>query len=274
MKGKLLKVFNNDLNGKVDERVVIFFAAFNYIKYSNKYGIFVFSDGMNSGKILFGSIHIKEKSLVVFSLKNEQEKIIDAFLTEYKTNNFQEFELIDISKLDKIELVGYNEKEYKELVNLYNISIPREEKPVKKEDKKSGIYSIIITFLVLITGAFGLYWFFHPRMFNPLILNCEMTGLDNRIIVNYKKNKIVTFNGRDRIKEIKSTDTYSFKNENKYYDFKSESKHYLYFDNIDDFKYEDEELELKIFRNEKTMHTTYDEIKTELEKEGYMCTND
>lgn len=274
MKGKLLKVFGNDLHGTVDERVVIFFAAFNHKKYANKYGIFIFKDDINSNKLYFGSIHIKDKSLVTFSIKKEQEAIIDSFLNEYTKNNFQEFELIDISNLDKIELVGYNEKEYNGIVNLYNISIPKVEPKSEKNEKKNSMIGLIVALLITIVCFFGIYWYFHPRMFNPLILNCSITGADDTIIANYTKNKTITFNSKDMIKEIKAIDTYNFKSQNNYFNFKNESKHYLYFDNIESYQYIDETQELILNYKETSKYTTYDEIKVSLEKEGYVCTNE
>ena len=271
MKGKLLKVFGNDLHGTVDDRVVIFFAAFNHKKYSTKYGLFVFKDELNQNKLYFASIHIKDNSLVTFSIKKEQFNIIDAFLEEYTQNKFEEFELIDITNQSKIELVGYNEKEYNNLIMLYNISIPVEKPKEVKETKKTNILSILITVLILLVSSFGLYWFFHPRLFNPLVLNCVKQGADDEIIANYNKNKTITFNKKDLVKEIKSNDIYSFKGENNYYNFKADSKHYLYFNNLESFEYIDETKELKIYYLEESNHETYDEIKTSLEKEGYIC---
>lgn len=271
MKGKLLKVFANDLNGTVDDRVVIFFAAFNHKKYSNKYGLFVFKDELNQNKLYFASIHIKDNSLVTFSIKKEQFNIIDAFLEEYTQNKFEEFELIDITNQSKIELVGYNEKEYNNLMMLYNISIPVEKPKEVKETKKTNILSILITVLILLVSSFGLYWFFHPRLFNPLVLNCVTQGTDDILIANFTKTKNITFNKNDLVKDIRISETINFKNEDNYYNYKEGNNHEVYYNNIESFEYIDELQELRIYYLEDSTPKKYDEIKVTLEKEGYVC---
>ena len=62
MTGKVLKISSNDLYGNVDDRMVRVYAVFEHTKYMNNYVIFSI-DGSN--KLCFGSIHMKDTSLVI-----------------------------------------------------------------------------------------------------------------------------------------------------------------------------------------------------------------
>ena len=83
MNGKILKISSNDLYGNVDERQVVVFACFNHIKYMNKYVLFTFLGEYDKKKLYYGSIHMKENSLVVFSVRDNVFGYIDKFKNEY-----------------------------------------------------------------------------------------------------------------------------------------------------------------------------------------------
>ena len=77
MAGKILKIVSNDLYGNVDERKIVVFACFLHTKYMNNYVVFSFLGEYDKKKICYGSVHIKDNSLVIFSVKNNVKKYID-----------------------------------------------------------------------------------------------------------------------------------------------------------------------------------------------------
>ena len=99
MNGKILKIVSNDLYGNVDERKVVVFACFEDLKYMNNYVIFSFDGDYNKNKLYYGSIHLKEDSLVIFSVKEDTKKYIDKFLSEYNSDKLEGFKLFDINKV-------------------------------------------------------------------------------------------------------------------------------------------------------------------------------
>ena len=80
MSGKVLKVVSNDLYGNVDDRAVSIFACFEHSKYMNKYLIFAFDGEYDKNKLCYGSLHLKNNSLVIFSVKDDVKKYIDEFI--------------------------------------------------------------------------------------------------------------------------------------------------------------------------------------------------
>ena len=83
MAGKILKVSANDVYGEVDERVVVVFACFEHTKYMNNYVIFSFLGEYEKKMLCYGSVHIKEDSLVIFSVRDNIKTYIECFVDEY-----------------------------------------------------------------------------------------------------------------------------------------------------------------------------------------------
>lgn len=271
MNGKVLKVFNNNLYGETDEREVILFAAFVHKKYMNKYAIFTFNKELDKNKLYFGSIHMKENSLVTFKVKNEEEEIINSFLSEYENDNLEEFELIDITSLSKIEFVGYNTKDYLELEMLKDKSIPKGVDYINDEYKKKNPVLKIFVVLLLLAIGFLVYWYLNTGLFKVNTLKCTKSGYNSNIKLDYDAEKTITFNDNGNVKNIKVIETYKFKSVNSYNNFKNESKHYMYFNYDGNYKYIDETLELKIFYSEENIIKDYEKIKYMYMNDGYTC---
>ena len=106
--GKILKIISNDLYGNVDERQVVVFSCFQHIKYMNNYVIFAFLDEYKNNKLYYGSIHLKNDTLVIFSVKEEIKKYIVGFVDEFLSNNLNEFKILNIDNIDRVQLVSYN----------------------------------------------------------------------------------------------------------------------------------------------------------------------
>ena len=269
MQGKILKVFNNDINGKEDDREILLFAIFNHKKYMNKYAVFIIKDKTGPNKLCCGSIFLKENEIVIFNIKTELTKIILDFLEEFKTNNYNEFELLDTSNLEKVELINYNEIDYNDINIIYSISFPA---PIKneKQSKKRKPKWLAFLIIILLVIAILCYLTFFVKI-KETILECSIKKYNYDINTEYLITKKILFDKSSLVKNISVTETHKFSNYDEYNRFKNDNKQYDYFDIKGSYKYIDEELSLKVFYEEDTVERKYEQIKSILEKEGYTC---
>lgn len=273
MSGKILNIGLNDLNGQVDDRKVVVFACFEHTKYMNNYVIFSFLGEYNKNKLYFGSIHIKDDSLIIFSVKNDIKKYIEQFVLEYTSSKLESFKLLDIDKIEKVLLVSYNEMEYDKLQLLDDISIKKiiEKKEDVSSKKPIFIYIILFVLILLCIGLTLLY--LYPDMFSVKYkeLVCTDNLYDDKIMLNYDINKDIKFDRHDKIVSIDVVRNYTFLDSDSYYEFKENNKHLEYFNNGEGYKYLDSGLSFKIFYKENSVIDDYYEMLEYLKREGYSC---
>ena len=265
MNGKVLKLANNDLYGNQDERKVVVFACFNHVKYMNKYVIFSFLGEYDKNKLYYGSIDLTH--------------YITDFTSQYLSRNInpQDYTLIDISNMEKVELVSSNSIDCDKLHILDELSIP---KPPQKaeavnQNKKPTILYILLVILILLTcGLTYLYLFPHAFMKQYKVLTCTKDLYNSEVSLSYKSNKIITFNSQDKLIDIEETDTYIFTSHEKYNEYKNNEKYNEYFDSLGIYKYDDNKLELNVSFKEKTIIDNYEEMQTYLKSEKYTCTEE
>lgn len=277
MNGKILKISSNDLYGNVDDRQVVVFACFNHVKYMNKYILFTFLGEYDKKKLYYGSIHMKENSLVVFSVRDNAFGYIDKFKNEYISGmvDNNEYEILDISKMEKVELVSYNEMEFDKLKELEDISIKKTntESVVEadKEKKPVFLYILLIILILLLIGITYLYLKPDDFVIRNKNLVCEKNKYNMELDMKYLENRVVLFDRNDKLKKIEINDSYVFSDIDLYNEFKDNGKEKDYFKIDGTFKYIDENLELKIIYQDKSIIDNYDEMKNYLVNEGYSC---
>ena len=276
MIGKILKVSNNDLKGNVDDRQAAVYAAFKHVKYMNRYIIYSFIGEYNKNKLYVGSVHLKEDSLVVFEVRNEELEYINKFVTDLMNNQIDpaEYEIIDISNMDKIELVSSSEEDFTGLNQLDAMTIKREAAQVVVEEpkkKKPVILYILLVFFILLLGGLT-YFYLNPNMFEVELkqLDCTMTGYDKEVALSYKSNAIAKFNRYDEIASYSRVDIYKFKTEEEYNEFKDNKKEEEYFKDMK-YEYNDSNLELKIIYDDNFVIFAYDEVAKYLKSKGFSC---
>ena len=275
MNGKVLKISSNDLYGNVDDRKLSVFAAFNHLKYMNRYVIFAFTDEFNKNELCYGSLHLKNDSIVVFNTDEANLQYIDPFIEEYLSGNVnqKEYEIIDISKIEKVELVSYNTKEYDKLTELDNISIKKEAVVTTEEPKKKKgfLWFLLIIMIALLIGV--TYIYFNPTALDVELkeLTCTIEEYNDEVEMSYIKSKNIKFNKKDNFKGINTTETYKFPDDETYLEFKHGGEENIFFNMKGEYKYDDDNLELKIFYEEESIIDNYEEIKKYLEKDGYTC---
>lgn len=273
MSGKILKIVSNDLYGNVDDRKIVLFSCFEHTKYMNNYAIFAFEGEYDKKKLCYGSVHLKENSVVIFSIKKDETKYIDNFIEEYLNSNLNEFKIIDISKIEKVELVSYNDMEYNKLEELDKKSIIRKktEEENNQEKKPIVLYIILILLILLSIGLTLLY--FYPELFTIKYkeLVCNDNQYDEKMKMTYDIEKDIKFGNEDKTLNIDVVKVYKFDTEEEYQDFKNNNKQNEYFNSGEGYKFIDDELKFKIIYKENSIIDDYDEMLTYLKKEGYSC---
>ena len=274
MAGKILKVSSNDVYGKVDERKTVVFACFEHTKYMNNYVIFSFEGEYNKNKLCYGSIHLKENSIVIFSVKDNIKQYIDEFLNEYENDKVVNYKILDITKIEKVEIVSYNEMDYSKLQLLDDKSIVKEIKQEEVVVKNKEPIFLYILLVILILFAIGLtLLYFKPELFGGRNkrLFCTNNLYDNEIKISYDIEKDIKFNSNDKIDSIDIVRSYTFLDSDSYYEFKNNDKHLEYFNNGEGYKYIDEGLQFRVFYQESTVIDDYEEMLMYLNREGFSC---
>lgn len=277
MNGKILKISSNDLYGNVDDRKVAVFAAFTHVKYMNRYVIFSFLDEYNKKKLYFGSLHLKDKSIVVFSIKdNNMINVVNKFINDYINNKVEEneYQIIDISNMEKIELVSYNDMDFENLLILDKMSI-KKKNDVLEENVKRGKPIILYILVLIIIGMVGwlTYSYFNPDAFKVELkkLDCTMSNYNKQVELNYESNIIVKFNKDNKFSSMEKIDIYKFNNEEEYSLFRENNRENELSTTNGGYKYDDDKLELRIISNDNLIIENYDEVFQYLKSEGYSC---
>lgn len=275
MTGKKLKISNNDLYGNQDERQVAAFVCFNHLKYMNNYVIFSFVGEYDKNILYYGSIHLKTNSLVIFAVKENEKVYIDTFREQFLTNTIdpKEYQIIDISQIEKVELVSFTEVPYDKISILDNLTISKPMTKKQEETKESKPFFLYFLLIVLIAFlSFITYLKFNPNIIpEPKVLTCTNNFYNQELKMNYEEIRKVLFNPNGTINKIDVTNTYTFSDEETYLDFKNNDKETEYFKNINNFEYLDDPLSINIYYEESTIIETYDDMYNYLKKEGYEC---
>ena len=275
MTGKKLKISNNDLYGNQDERQVAAFVCFNHLKYMNNYVIFSFVGEYDKNILYYGSIHLKTNSLVIFAVKENEKVYIDTFREQFLTNTIdpKEYQIIDISQIEKVELVSFTEVPYDKISILDNLTISKPMTKKQEETKESKPFFLYFLLIVLIAFlSFITYLKFNPNIIpEPKVLTCTNNFYNQELKMNYEEIRKVLFNPNGTINKIDVTNTYTFSDEETYLDFKNNDKETEYFKKINNFEYLDDTLSINIYYEESTIIETYDDMYNYLKKEGYEC---
>lgn len=276
MKGKILKISSNDLYGNVDERQVIVFSCFNHLKYMNRYVLFTFLGEYDKKKLYYGSVHMKDNSIVIFAVNNNVFDYIDKFKNDYMNGNVNslEYEIIDIDKIEKVELVSYNEMSFDKLKELEEISLKKESNNLVENSKEKKPIFLYILLIILILFLIGItYLYFRPDDFKirNKTLVCDIYKYNYDVDMDYQERREVIFDQNDHVKKIEVTDSYIFLDKEEYDDFKNSEKENQYFKIDGTFKYDDSKKTLMISYQDKSIIDSYDDMRDYLKNEGYNC---
>ena len=275
MSGKILKIVSNDLNGNVDERKVVVFSCFEHTKYMNNYVIFAFEGEYNRKKLGFGSVFLKNDSIVIFSVRDDVKSYVDKFLLEFNSDKMEEFKILNIDKIEKVELVSYNEMDYDNLQLLEDkcIQVVSDLDNSVIVEKKQPIYLYVILILLILFAGGITVLYLYPDLFLVKYkeLVCTNNLYDQEIGLSYDIEKDIKFKKNDKIDNINVLMLYKFLESDMYYNFKENNLHNDYFNNGESYKYIDDGLYFKVMYQENSIIDDYDEMYTYMIREGYTC---
>lgn len=275
MHGKILKIASNDLYGNTTDKKVVVFVCFNHLKYMNKYIIFSYMGEYNEKKLYYGSVHEKDKSLVIFGVKDNEIQYIDRFREEYEKGiiDNNEYQIIDIDKMEKVEIVSSSYIEYDKLQELEDMSIKKEIVNDNYEKKRKPVFLYLLLIILIILGIGITYLYLRPEDFviKNKKLECTKNEYNQQIGINYVETIEVLFDRNTKVDKVLVNDKYMFLTEEDYLDFKNNEKENEYFKIDGTFKYNDQELTLLINYKNNSIIEEYDDMRNYLDKEGYSC---
>ena len=274
MNGKILKLANNDLYGNALDRTVSVFVAFTHKKYMNHYVIFTYTDMLDKKQLYYGSVHLKPDSLVVFQVNDNVLPIVNEFISEYLNDKIDanEYEIIDIKDINKLEFVSASVTDYDNLKALDDKSIKKEATVEGAANKShTGLYLFIVVIMLLLGGVTYLY--FNPSLLQTELkeLKCESNLYHSELEMKYLREIEIKFNKADEPVKYAVTETYKFSDMTTYFEFKDNDRQNEYFNTIGSYKYTDALNQLKIFYDEETVIDNYQELYKYLKNEGYTC---
>lgn len=275
MHGKILKVVSNDLYGNATDKKVVVFVCFNHLKYMNKYIMFTYMDEYDKNILYYGSIYEKGKTIVIFKVRKEEEGYINKFREDYLNDivNDKEYQILDISMMEGVEIVSFTEVEYDKLSLLDKKSIQRLNNIETEENnnKKPVFLYVLLVILIVLLGGITYLYFTDDGSSNDKKLVCSIDKYDNTVMVNYKEERNILYNKKNKIVSITINDKYIFDDVDKYNEFKDNKKEQEYFKKDGTFKYDDNLLMLMISYKGDSVIDNIGEMKSYLESEGYSC---
>lgn len=275
MHGKILKVVSNDLYGNATDKKVAVFVCFNHLKYMNKYIMFTYMDEYDKNILYYGSIYEKGKTIVIFKVRKEEEGYINKFREDYLNDivNDKEYQILDIGMMEGVEIVSFTEVEYDKLSLLDKKSIQRLNNIETEENnnKKPVFLYVLLVILIVLLGGITYLYFTDDGSSNDKKLVCSIDKYDNTVMVNYKEERNILYNKKNKIVSITINDKYIFDDVDKYNEFKDNKKEQEYFKKDGTFKYDDNLLMLMISYKGDSVIDNIGEMKSYLESEGYSC---
>ena len=214
--------------------------------------------------------------MVVFSITEANKKFVDAFIDSYITKNIdpKEYAILDISKVEKAEVVSANERDYDKLEELDKMSIERIE--IDEEEEEVKLHTKVLTFLliimiILLGGITYLYFFPEKLMTEYLQIECKNNPYNEELKMKYHSYKVLKFNKSNLANIAEVTDTYTFDNSNDYLDFKNNHKETEYFHVNGEYQYDDKHMTLTLMYTEEAAANTYDDLTSYMKTAGYDC---
>ena len=232
-------------------------------------------DEYDKNILYYGSIYEKGKTIVIFKVRKEEEGYINKFREDYLNDivNDKEYQILDISMMEGVEIVSFTEIEYDKLSLLDKKSIQRLNNIEAEENnnKKPVFLYVLLVILIVLLGGITYLYFTDDGSSNDKKLVCSIDKYDNTVMVNYKEERSILYNKKNKIVSITINDKYIFDDVDKYNEFKDNKKEQEYFKKNGTFKYDDNLLMLMISYKGDSVIDNIGEMKSYLESEGYSC---
>ena len=281
MMGKKIKV--NDYKFTYGQETVYLnvYGAFKNTKSGNKYAIYSYEN--NNKKLYYGSYFQRGKEAVIMTSKQNSKEIIKEFIdmivTKEQNNNFEILPLEEITSIEIIDELVYDETV--DIPVLYDITIP---KPIVKENnhnnttKKKKPFSLAVFFFIICILVVIAFFLFNPEVILGKNKNylCTKSYLHKTLPSSVTEEISLTFSGKSLVTKIDITTDYAFNNTKYYLEFKDKSYFYKYMEEGDTYKFIDDKYTYRVFSSINTeeeyfLPTEENELISYYQNKEYTC---
>lgn len=291
--GKILKVNELEIKAGGKDHEVSVFAVFKTKKHSDLYVIFTDNYSDDKEKLYYGSAHIRIDTLVILNSKksDKDEELIKEFTWKLlNTNETEGFEVVDITGLNKAEIISFDYLEVKKevITGLTKKTIPKPE-PTKAEIREqaksnSSAYIIYIgIFLSLV--VVGVFCFVNKDLFTGIkeSYTCVLSDADTDLEATLTITQKLSFDRDDNIMMRTITSSYKFDREEGYSDYVNMGSYYqeeTFFENssvsyqTDMANFTFNLIEEVLIDDDYSGNKTKTGVINELTEEDYICTQD
>ena len=226
MKGKTLRVIELEKKIEEKEHMLDVYAVFKDLKYGNVYTIYKDYNDITSDVLHYASSHFKQSTLVVLDVKEKGkvEELVKELVWNILNNvNSNDFEMIDLKDIDRVEIIGSNTLKVKDevLSTLKKLCIPKVKQTNDEQKTKSSAWILALGFTIAI-GIASYFVITHKEEFKPETFNliCTKEYEDDELNAKVDYNDTLIFNTNYELVERNIIMLYTFNSTDSYNEYK------------------------------------------------------
>ena len=226
MKGKTLRVIELEKKIEKKEHMLDVYAVFKDLKYGNVYTIYKDYNDITSDVLHYASSHFKQSTLVVLDVKEKGkvEELVKELVWNILNNvNSNDFEMLDLKDIDRVEIIGSNTLKVKDevLSTLKKLCIPKVKQTNDEQKIKSSAWILALGFTIAI-GIASYFVITHKEEFKPETFNliCTKEYEDDELNAKVDYNDTLIFNTNYELVERNIIMLYTFNSTDSYNEYK------------------------------------------------------
>ncbi len=226
MKGKTLRVIELEKKIEEKEHMLDVYAVFKDLKYGNVYTIYKDYNDITSDVLHYASSHFKQSTLVVLDVKEKGkvEELVKELVWNILNNvNSNDFEMLDLKDIDRVEIIGSNTLKVKDevLSTLKKLCIPKVKQTNDEQKIKSSAWILALGFTIAI-GIASYFVITHKEEFKPETFNliCTKEYEDDELNAKVDYNDTLIFNTNYELVERNIIMLYTFNSTDSYNEYK------------------------------------------------------
>ena len=226
MKGKTLRVIELEKKIEEKEHMLDVYAVFKDLKYGNVYTIYKDYNDITSDVLHYASSHFKQSTLVVLDVKEKGkvEELVKELVWNILNNvNSNDFEMLDLKDIDRVEIIGSNTLKVKDevLSTLKKLCIPKVKQTNDEQKTKSSAWILALGFTIAI-GIASYFVITHKEEFKPETFNliCTKEYEDDELNAKVDYNDTLIFNTNYELVERNIIMLYTFNSADSYNEYK------------------------------------------------------
>lgn len=226
MKGKTLRVIELEKKIEEKEHMLDVYAVFKDLKYGNVYTIYKDNNDITSDVLHYASSHFKQSTLVVLDVKEKGkvEELVKELVWNILNNvNSNDFEMLDLKDIDRVEIIGSNTLKVKDevLSTLKKLCIPKVKQTNDEQKIKSSAWILALGFTIAI-GIASYFVITHKEEFKPETFNliCTKEYEDDELNAKVDYNDTLIFNTNYELVERNIIMLYTFNSTDSYNEYK------------------------------------------------------